>query len=545
MFARPWKRLSGLRPFEGVSHPVALTLLFFVLFFTGAASIMYEVVLLSFVTALVGITELSSGLVIGGFMAGLGLGAFLGAWYASRRLPLLIALSAAEFLIALYGVSFFALAEFVGVYSFDPLQKMLFIAWSLIFPALLMGLELPIAIEWMERYQGARAGLHTGIIYAGDTLGGVLGALTAGIFFIPMFGLEGAMIAGGIMNGAALFLIVALERRATTIAVILAVAFLAGASAVFAASRNYYAEANLSFFRLATGFYPIDAAHSPFQYSAILDHPQYGRSLYFDNQIFRGTASRELHEYSVLPAVNAHPDARQVLVIGGGDGGAVYQLVRAGIPHIVHVDIDENLVNLARKYLRGVNGGALDDPRVENVYMDGRAFLQDTDLQFDIIIVDVPLPRKAQLNHVWTKEFYELAKRHLNPGGIFVTHISSDQYLEAQAVILATVRSVFAHAYRYAHGNVGANAIQAKIIASDAYDPRIIRRKKPVEGDHWYESEKQMELFEMPPFERWFFDAHRDIISTDRNPALFQFVQRQYGYKAVRELEYDAGLPRI
>lgn len=505
---------------------------------------MYEVVLLSFTTTLVGITEFSAGIVIGGFLGGLGLGALAGGWYTRCKFPLLLLLIVVEALIALYGFFFFALAEALGVYAFAPVPKLFFIAWALLFPSFLMGLELPAAVQWLERQDKNRAGMHVGVVYAGDTLGGVLGALTAGIFFIPLLGLEGTMVAGGILNAATVFLIIALTgKRETLIGIVLTIAVLLGGSGILFSSQQYFAEADLLFFRLATQLDPIEAVHSPFQYSAIIDHPELGLSLYYDNRLFGGTMSRALQEFSVLPAVNAHPDPQRVLVIGGGDGGAIYQLIRADIPHIVHVDIDERLVDLSRKYLQGIHGGALDDPRIERHFMDGRTFLQQTDQKFDIIIFEVPPPQRAQLNHVWTEEFYELAKARLAPGGLFVTHMPGVQFLEAQAVILATIRSVFKYAYRYTRANIGINTVQATIIASDTYDPRVIRKKKIIEGDHWYESTQQAELFYMTPFERWFFDTHQTIVSTDRNPALFQFVQPQYRFNAIRELEYEAGLP--
>ncbi len=541
--------LQLIRSYAGtyVGYSTALTLLFLILFATGMASIMYEVVLLSFVTTLVGITEFSAGMVIGGFMGGLGLGAFAGAWYTRRKYPLLLLFVVAEALIALYGFSFFALAEALGIYSSTFAMKSLFISWALLFPSFLMGIELPVAVQWLERGE-THSGTHVGVVYAGDTLGGVLGALTAGIFFIPLLGLEGTMIAGGILNAATVFLIFSLVEKKKLFGIVLSIAVLIGGSTLLFGSQKYFTEASLSFFRLATRYNPIEAAHSPFQYSAIIDHPTFGISLYFDDTLFVGTVSRAYHEFSVLPAVNAHPDAQRVLVIGGGDGGALYQLVRAGIPHIVHVDIDEKLVNLSRKYLQKMNGGVFDDPRIERHFMDGRTFLQQTDQQFDIIIVDVPAPRRAQLSSMWSKEFYELAKTRLSPGGILVPHIPNNQYLEAQTVILATIRSVFKYTYRYEYaGGIRSttDAIQASVIASDAYDPRVVRRKKVVEGDHWYESSRHAGLFHMPPFERRYFDTHKDIISTDRNPAVSQFLQPQYRFNAVRQLEYERGLPSI
>ncbi len=112
------------------------------------------------------------------------------------------------------------------------------------------------------------------------------------------------------------------------------------------------------------------------------------------------------HEMLVHIPMITHPKPKDVLIIGGGDGGAVREVLKHNPERIVVVEIDRNVVDLCKRYLR-IDKGALDDDRVEIVIRDGKAFLEDSE-RFDVIIVDSTDPNPIS-STLFDREFFDLA----------------------------------------------------------------------------------------------------------------------------------------
>jgi len=127
------------------------------------------------------------------------------------------------------------------------------------------------------------------------------------------------------------------------------------------------------------------------------------------------------HEALVHPALLAHPEPRRVLVVGGGEGATLREVLRhPGLERVVMVDIDRELVEVCRHWLPEFHQGAFADPRGELVYADGRAWLAaQGDGSFDVIILDLPEPlEEGPALGLFTREMYELVRSKLAPGGL-------------------------------------------------------------------------------------------------------------------------------
>jgi spermidine synthase len=117
-----------------------------------------------------------------------------------------------------------------------------------------------------------------------------------------------------------------------------------------------------------------------------------------------------------------HPAARRVLVLGGGDGLAVREVLKH--PHVMEVvlvDLDPEMTRLAvdNPLLRGLNGGSLLDPRVRVVNQDALIWLSEPPLSlFDAAFVDFPDPHNFSLGKLYTRHFYGLLRRRLDPDGV-------------------------------------------------------------------------------------------------------------------------------
>jgi len=169
----------------------------------------------------------------------------------------------------------------------------------------------------------------------------------------------------------------------------------------------------------------------------------FGRILVLDGII--QTAERDefiYHEMLAHVPILAHGAAREVCIIGGGDGGMLREVLRHRKLRATMVEIDSSVVEICREFLPGHSAGAFDDPRAELVFADGARFVAETDRRFDVIIVDStdPVGPGAAL---FADPFYAACRRCLKPGGILVTQNGVPMFQESELV--NTLRSCTRH----------------------------------------------------------------------------------------------------
>tara|TARA_R110002110_G_scaffold376568_1_gene586472 strand:+ start:47679 stop:48557 length:879 start_codon:yes stop_codon:yes gene_type:complete len=126
------------------------------------------------------------------------------------------------------------------------------------------------------------------------------------------------------------------------------------------------------------------------------------------------------HEMLTHAPILAHGNARNICIIGGGDGGILREALRHPVEQVTMVEIDASVVELCTTHLPSISNGAFDDPRTNLVIADGARFIAETEQRFDVIIVDStdPIgPGKV----LFTSEFYGHCKSRLTEGGIIVT----------------------------------------------------------------------------------------------------------------------------
>jgi len=154
----------------------------------------------------------------------------------------------------------------------------------------------------------------------------------------------------------------------------------------------------------------------------IFRNPIYGRMMMLDG-VTQTTEADEFiyHEMLSHVPILAHGAARRVLIIGGGDGGMLREVLRhPDVEHCTMVEIDPSVVELSKIHLPNHSAGAFDDPRAKLVFDDGAAFVRDTTDSFDVIIVDSTDPIGPG-EVLFQDTFYANAKKCLTPGGILVT----------------------------------------------------------------------------------------------------------------------------
>lgn len=157
------------------------------------------------------------------------------------------------------------------------------------------------------------------------------------------------------------------------------------------------------------------------QHLEIYQTPALGRVMLLDG-VVQTTEKDEYiyHEMMVHVPLFAHPNPKRVLIIGGGDGGILREVLRhPNIEHVTQVEIDQSVIDMCKKYFPNHSNGAFDDPRAHIVIDDGKEFVANCIETFDVIISDSTDPIGPG-EVLFTSDFYADEKKCLNPGGIMV-----------------------------------------------------------------------------------------------------------------------------
>ncbi len=182
----------------------------------------------------------------------------------------------------------------------------------------------------------------------------------------------------------------------------------------------------------------------------------YGKMLFIDGA--PQSAQRDeymYHEALIHPGMCMHPSPRNVLLLGGGPGAALREILRhRSVVQATMVDIDGELVQNCRRLMPEWSDGAFEDPRVKLVIGDGKAWLENSNENFDLIIMD--LTDQVDLGPsfpLYTHGFFSTLKSHLNRGGFAVVQSGSFSGVETFCCcsIRKTLGSVFSHVRAYSH----------------------------------------------------------------------------------------------
>jgi len=216
---------------------------------------------------------------------------------------------------------------------------------------------------------------------------------------------------------------------------------------------------------------PVYVCFSRYQRIEVYDSSVFGRLLVLNGEIqLSSKFNAYIHESMVHPSLLLHPNPKDVLIVGGGDGGSTTEVVKHNVESVTVVEIDEEVVKTAKRYFPEISAG-FSDPRVKLIFDDGRAFLEKCSQKFDVIINDMSDP-VGPAKSVFTKEFFILVREHLSDGGIFTTHVESpDSCEEFFYRVLATMREVFPIVRPYRVWTPPYTDYWGRAIASIRYDP--------------------------------------------------------------------------
>jgi spermidine synthase len=260
-----------------------------------------------------------------------------------------------------------------------------------------------------------------------------------------------------------------------------------------------------------------------------------GQRVFFQNGLLMfETQSTFPEEVAHFPLLE-HSAPRSVLLIGGGAGGDLREILKHPVSEVHYVELDPAVIEAARRYLPPEDGAVLDDPRVTLAHTDGRLYVKEVGRSFDVVIVDLPDPSTGQLNRFYTQEFFAEVKAILNEGGVFSFGLpSAENYLNPEL--------------RHLGGNVyqTLGSVFSQIIVLPGDYNRFLASDGPLTTDHTLLAGRLAErgLTET----RWVSAPYlRYIFTTDRFPQIRRDLEGEESAKLNRDLEpicyyYDMAL---
>jgi spermidine synthase len=389
----------------------------------ATTGLVYELTIAAVASYVLGDSVRQFSLVIGAYLSALGLGAYLSR-FVTRRLS--VAFVDVELGAALVG-GFSAPMLFLAFGFTDAFRLSLYAV--VVLTGTLVGLELPLLMRILEKRLEMRELVARALSF--DYAGALLGSLGFTFVLVPRLGLTHASITCGLLNAsvglASTWLLPATDDRERSslraarvhgvlVVALLAVGLAVGSTAAAAAEqRSYPGEIALS-------------ERSEYQ-RIVLTQSAARLELFLDGNLqFSSSDEHRYHEALVHPAMAAAARHGRIFVGGGGDGLAVREILEwPGVEHVTLVDLDPAVTRLGRTYppLVELNRRAFLDERVEVINDDAMAWLGRTATTFDVVFLDFPDPTNYSLGKLYSKEFYDLARRHLAPDGVLALQASS------------------------------------------------------------------------------------------------------------------------
>lgn len=393
--------------------------LFLSVFLIAACGLIYELIAGTLASYLLGDSVLQFSTIIGSYLFAMGIGSWLSRFIHKALVARFITI---ELMVGLLGgfSSTILFLSFTYTTAFRALLYGLVLAIGI-----LVGLEIPLLMRILkERFQFRELVAN---VLTFDYLGALGASLVFPLFLVPRVGLVRSALLFGLVNaGVALWstflfrhhLPGPISQRLWCAGVVLAL----GAGFGFADRITDTADAALYSDEV------ILARTTPYQRLVVTKWKDDHR-LYLNSHLqFSSRDEYRYHEALVHPGLAALPAARRVLVLGGGDGLAVREILRyPGVESITLVDLDPEMTWQFRQHplLRELNSGSLLSPKVHIVNADAFPWLEKNQEMFDFVVADFPDPNNYSLGKLYTTAFYRLLRHHVSAQGAVVVQSTS------------------------------------------------------------------------------------------------------------------------
>ena len=271
-----------------------------------------------------------------------------------------------------------------------------------------------------------------------------------------------------------------------------------------------------------------------YQEMYIVETGAYGKGLVLDGKWQSCTGDEFLyHEPLVHPAMICHANPRNVLVLGGGEGATVREILRwKSVEQVMMVDIDGDVVEACREHLPEMHQNAFEDARTKLVIGDALEVLDTTDQKWDIVISDLSDPiEEGPSFQLFTKEYFQKVQRVLAPGGYFVLQAGpvSPIELKLHARLVKTLSTVFPNVHSYSsytpsYGSPWGFAIASEQAIATQPDPAAINQllsEKTTGGFRLIDGTSLLGLLQTPAYIRHAIAQETQVYTLNEPPKFF------------------------
>ncbi|MDR0564858.1 MAG: polyamine aminopropyltransferase [Azoarcus sp.] len=406
-------------------------------FIIASCGLAYELVAAALASYLLGDSVTQFSTVIGTYLFAMGVGSWLSRFVGGNLVRRFVEIELAVGVLGGFAAAglFVAFAAQMG-----PFRALLYLAVLAV--GILVGLEIPLVMRILKREVSFKDLVSQ--VLAVDYLGALAVSLLFPLLLVPWLGLMRTGLLFGLFNvGVAIFALALFReqlfparglRLAAGVCFILLTGGLALAGKVSDVAESWLYANDI-----------IYSENSPYQRIVITRWRDDIRLFLNQNLQFSSKDEYRYHEALIHPGLAALPQARRVLVLGGGDGFAVREILRyPQIESVTLVDLDPAMTRLfsTAPLLRQLNSDALNNKRVTLINDDAARWLEEHADAFDFIVADFPDPSNFSLGKLYSTGFYRLLRQHLAPGGRLVVQSTSPYYARRSFwMIDATLRA--------------------------------------------------------------------------------------------------------
>jgi spermidine synthase len=454
--------------------PAAQSSVYVAIGLSGLTALGAEVVWTRLLSVMLGATVYTFSIILAVFLTGLGLGSGLASHLARQLTRPRVALGVCQILLATaIGWTAYTLADALPNWPIDPLlaKRAVFnfqvdimrCMWAVFPAACLWGASFPFALA-AAAARSEDSGTLVGRVYAANTVGGILGALAFSIVLIPWIGTQDCQrLLIALATVSALIVLAPIARSlgtrgvAASVASVVAVIWMIASISPVPWLAVAYGRRMILQTNPGRALYVGEGRN----YSVAISEPPDG-SHYFHvaGKVEASTAPSDMRLQRMLGHLPAlfHQDPKSVLVVGFGAGvTAGTFVVQPTVENITICELEPLVPPAAAKYFRKENHNVKNDPRTTIHYDDARHFILTSKDKFDIITSDPIHPWVKGTSALYSKQYFELVKQHLRPGGIVT------QWVPLYESDVATVKSQLATFFEvFPNGTVWGNTINGE-----------------------------------------------------------------------------------
>ena len=277
-------------------------------------------------------------------------------------------------------------------------------SFIVLFPTcFIIGGLFSVASYLYAKTEEKKLGVASGYVYLMESIGSAISGIFVYVLLLPYLDtIHSSLLLAFCNIVAAIYLILKNQPDRKKPVLLFSAVFLFIVLAFFAISLE-----SLSYKFLWPGFQVLENKNSKYGNLTLIQH-QENKTVYENGLVLFNVPDQEAAEEAVHYALLQHPEPQRLLLIGGGLNGSLREALKhPSIRHIDYIELDPAIVQLVQKHILENSNIAIQDPRVSTHHMDGRLFLQQKSIRYDVILVNLADPHTAQLTDFTLVSFFK------------------------------------------------------------------------------------------------------------------------------------------